>query len=544
MATIASSSRCPSIQGDAALSPAQLRRICLALVGLGVLWRLVRYGLRLPIWGDEAFVCVNFLAGDYAALTGPLKCGQVAPLLFLWGELTAYKLLGGSELSIRFLPMLASLLSLGLFWRLSWRTLSPLAATFAVGFLAVAYAPVAMSTTVKPYSLDLLMALALTVCAFEWMERPDRSAWLWLLTGLCPVAIFSSYPAVFIAGGVSVALLPTVWRQTGWTSRLLYGLFNVGMVCAFAAHVGLIGANQLRSGDGLAAAHMQDCWVDGFPPAHPWDFATWLVRIHAGRMSAYPLGDSDGGSAFTLLCALVGLSVMIRREGCSGRLLLLLVPFALNFVAAVLHKYPYGGCWRLSQHMAPGICWLAGWGLAHGIEITSWSPRIQFWQVAGISGVLAVVPIAGLARDCLRPYKDVGCYSARANVADIFAQAPADSRFLILNLRGDIDPVSYWHLSRYGERVRWYDEAGPRALESNCEVWGLRFKVFPGPGAASLSPDQVEKMCAEPAPPEPTDDGWRLGQRMPMCVEVYRWSPQERLWKEVRGEWQRGLDRR
>ncbi len=82
-------------------------------------------------------LCLNFLGADYWGLTQHLHHCQVAPLLFLWGELTAFQFLGSSELALRLLPYLASLGSLLLFWRLTRLTLPPLAGTMALGFLAV-----------------------------------------------------------------------------------------------------------------------------------------------------------------------------------------------------------------------------------------------------------------------------------------------------------------------------------------------------------------------------------------------------------------------
>jgi len=87
------------------------------LLAVGLAWRLLRYALQFPIWGDEAFICVNLLDRDYLGLLDPLDYKQVAPILFLWSELTAFRLIGGSELAIRLLPFLAGVGSLFLFWR-------------------------------------------------------------------------------------------------------------------------------------------------------------------------------------------------------------------------------------------------------------------------------------------------------------------------------------------------------------------------------------------------------------------------------------------
>src|SRR5207302_1309226 len=87
----------------------------LTLVALGVLWRTVRYLGQFPLWGDEAFVCLNFLDRSYRELIQPLRFDQVAPLLFLWAEATAYRLLGSAEWALRLLPFLAGLGSVALF---------------------------------------------------------------------------------------------------------------------------------------------------------------------------------------------------------------------------------------------------------------------------------------------------------------------------------------------------------------------------------------------------------------------------------------------
>jgi hypothetical protein len=86
---------------------------------LGIIWRAVRYLSQFPIWGDEAFVALNFLDRGYSQLAHPLRFGQVAPVFFLWAELAAYRLLGGAEWSMRLLPFLAGLGGLFVFRRLA-----------------------------------------------------------------------------------------------------------------------------------------------------------------------------------------------------------------------------------------------------------------------------------------------------------------------------------------------------------------------------------------------------------------------------------------
>src|SRR6185437_15753445 len=163
-----------------------------------------------------------------------------APLLFLWGELTSLHLFGPSEWSLRLLPFLASLASLFLFWRLARLTLPPLAGTLAVGFLAVAIWPVSMGAFTKPYAFDLFMSLLLLLPAVNWLQQPQQLRWPVLLALATPLALFSSYPVVFVAGAVSLAVLASAWRQ-GWKPRLLWIAYNGILLAAFLGHFFIAG---------------------------------------------------------------------------------------------------------------------------------------------------------------------------------------------------------------------------------------------------------------------------------------------------------------
>src|SRR3954470_21037655 len=71
-------------------------QMTLAVVALGLVWRTVRYAMAFPLWGDEAFLAVNFLTRGFADMSRPLEFGQVAPPGFLWAELAAVRALGSS----------------------------------------------------------------------------------------------------------------------------------------------------------------------------------------------------------------------------------------------------------------------------------------------------------------------------------------------------------------------------------------------------------------------------------------------------------------
>jgi hypothetical protein len=477
----------------------------LALLLLGFVWRTVRYLLPFPMWGDEAFVCLGLLDQDYLSLTHQLRCGQVAPVLFLWGELTALRLLGASEWALRLLPFLAGMGALALFWRLARLTLTPLAGTLAVGILAVSVWPVSMCTVVKPYSFDLLMAVALLLPAVHWLRRPAQLRWLATLAALVPVALLASYPAVFVAGGVSVALLPTVWRRPGWAPRLLYGAYNLLMLAGFLASYLLVGVQQLDAEGGTVNRYLLEYWAEAFPPVAPLPFLRWLLLIHSGRMMAYPVGDANGASILTFLLFLVG-AWRSWRFGRRTLLVLCGTPFALSFLAAVLRCYPYGGCCRISQHLAPAICLLAGTGLAAVIEQSARTATARRRWLLGVFGVLALVGVGGLARDLVKPYRSQGDLWTRRLVQEVLAHAGPGDQIVVLNSPQQVKPLFCWFLMQHGQRVTWDGRIDWERLEETGQLWCLRFAPPVERAGASSRPPATRTTAtlvasAAPVPP-------------------------------------------
>ena len=156
----------------------RIDRAVLAFVALGVLLRIGHYLTNYPVWGDEAFLALNFLRRGYLDLLSPLEYGQICPILFLWAELTAVKLFGFSEMSLRLCPLICGVGSVFLFRHVAGRLLEGPALLMAVAIFAVSIHPIRHSADAKPYASDLLVALGLLALAIEWWRSSatDRLA--------------------------------------------------------------------------------------------------------------------------------------------------------------------------------------------------------------------------------------------------------------------------------------------------------------------------------------------------------------------------------
>jgi len=128
---------------------------------------------------------------------------------------------------------------------------------------------------------------------------------------------------------------------------------------------------------------------------------------------AYPIGGARGASTGTFIACTAGLVVLVRARR-FALVILCLAPFALNFVAAALHRYPYGGHQKFSVYISAVICLLAGLG---GASILSWLPRRRpgtYTRVLVASTILVSVAIGSMARDLWRPYKTRSDLHARS----------------------------------------------------------------------------------------------------------------------------------
>ena len=425
------------------LSAQAQRRWLLALLILGVALRLTRYLLRFPLWEDEAGLAANFIDRGYAGMLQPLHYCQIAPTLFLWGQLTLVKLLGFNEYTLRLIPFLCGLASLLLFRHVAGRLLQGISLVLAVGLFAVAYPMTRYAAEAKPYGCDLLVALALLALTIEWLRRPDQTRWLWYLAALVGPAVGYSFPAIFVAGGVSLVI---AWVMVagrgrvsadgadgeeqpltpgpspsgrgempatlGWIPWMVYNAILVASVAAVL----------IISKESVGVTNQQTMdevhWADTFPPIRqPLKLPRWLLETHAGAMLGYPVGGPNWGSTFSLLCVVAGVAALVRRR--QGLLLgLLLAPLGLNFVAAALHRFPYGGHARMTLFLAPAFCLLIAFGLAAALTWIEARRRVPSAGTmrSGCTIALTLLALLGAGswlRDVTQPYKSATTLRAR-----------------------------------------------------------------------------------------------------------------------------------
>jgi hypothetical protein len=376
-----------------------------ALVAVGVLARVLRYGLGFALWEDEAFVVVNLFEKGFSGLLGPLDFGQLAPPLWLCVEKAVAELLGYSEASLRLVAFVSSLASLALFVALARRVLAGWEATFAVGLLAVSYPCVRYGAEAKPYGVDL-----------RWL----------LLAALLALGPWLSFPSPFVGGGVVLLGLLRALGAAAPGERVAAG---APWVAAGLLHVSSFGAAQacLAGAASPTLSGMQAFWGDAFPPlASPLRLPSWILASLTGPLLAFPVGGTAGGSVVTAVAVITGV-VLLARSSRRPLLAFCTVPLALHLAAAALYRYPFGGHTKFSLYAAPLVSILAAVALAH---LAGLRPGPGGRTDAGSRAVavfLLVIGFAVVARDLVWPYKNPSDEEARGFARRFWADAAREA---------------------------------------------------------------------------------------------------------------------
>lgn len=371
----------------------------LILLGLGL--RAFHY-LRDPsVWHDEAALLVNVLEYDFLEMFGPLRWDEAAPPLFLWLQRATYLLLGDGTLAQRFPAFLASCLALLLFGYLARRLLPVGAALVAVLLFATSDRLLWHACEAKPYAFDVLLAAALLayhVACSHWPLAVRLAGYL----AVSPLVIWLAYPGAFLCGAALTALLPAVWRDRRPAILALYSLWAAAVAAAFLLLV--LGPVQAQR-----TGPMDACWTNHFPDwSRPWRVPFWAVAStwEVVRYCVKPLGQ------VLLLPAVVG-GCHLWQESRRGLVLLAVGPLGLALIAALLHRYPYGGS-RLEVFAAPGLILLVAAGLN---PVLAWLRNLHQFAPAAILLVVAAVPSTTAFR-LVRPWPRADCSGAAAYVLD------------------------------------------------------------------------------------------------------------------------------
>ena len=356
--------------------------LALGFLLIGTVLRVGQYAMGAALWHDELALARNIVEKPLRELlVTPLDYTQVAPTGFLLLEKAAITALGNNEYALRFLPLLCALISLPLFADVARRALAPGAALLALALFSLSPTLIGFGSQVKQYSMDVAMALAMTMLTLRWWERrvTSRGVSDTAFLGVAGfVAVWFSHTAVLVLIALGGALLLEADLSTG--PRHLVSLIPIGILwsggslamLAFGTHherrdvclyAGILGRrihariNAVESGVAMALA--------GVP-----------------RLFSKPTLVSACLRVAVLLM-LVGAVALIRRRRWPA--LVILAPLGVTLAASAAHQYPFGD--RVSLFLLPFILLL----LVEGIDRVRQAARPAWRPLGAIVVALAML---------------------------------------------------------------------------------------------------------------------------------------------------------
>ncbi len=193
-----------------------------AIVGFGIIVRLIQFLSNRSLWLDEAAIAISIVNRTYRGLLQPLDYNHAVPPGFLMVERFFVELIGKNEYGLRMFPLIAGVGSIFLFWGLVKNVLYRAMIPIALLFFATSEYLIYYSSEVKQYSTDVFFALAVLTLAVYTVSNIQKRFCLVLLALVGVLAVWFSHPAVFVLSGVAAGVMLDKLLQRDYKGLLTY----------------------------------------------------------------------------------------------------------------------------------------------------------------------------------------------------------------------------------------------------------------------------------------------------------------------------------
>lgn len=325
------------------------------IMGIGAVLRIAQFIYNRSLTEGEAALALNIVQRSYSQLLKPLDYAQAAPVGFLLLQKFMSTLLGLSEMGLRFLPLIAGIGALFLFYKIAKKTISEQSLTIALVLFAVGDHLIYFASEVKQYSSDVFIALLIIWLAILVFDKKFEIKYTMLFGFVSALCLWFSHPALFVFCASLIVIYIYALRRPQWST--LYGLLIATMfgLASFLANY-LVTLSSLSKHEQLLTA-----WQSSFMPLPPTSLLDikWFAYVFL-RTFKFPIGLSIYELLLAVLAFLWGCAMMFRYK--KKDILLLILPILLALIASGLHRYPFEG--RLLLFLAPFMILVIAQGIS------------------------------------------------------------------------------------------------------------------------------------------------------------------------------------
>jgi hypothetical protein len=361
--------------------------VCWAAVAVS----LVHYLRNPSFWMDEGYLASDLLIisfGDVFKLHTIFPQQPRTPIFFQLIVKFFGAVFGPSEMSYRLWPLLAGLLSLGAFSALLKRTEGPVVRFVCLALFAFNPAFFYYSVELKPYASDALTVLLIYLIFEHARSKQFALATVRVFAAAAGLALFFSYPSVFVSLGIIVAMLAmALWRRersaldTWCKAALIYAFI-------FVLFYGSV-LRQMVDNDYLIGT-----WAGSFLPYQDglWASLCWLARSLL-KVFDWPLPMTWPFLGLALF--LYGAQDLLAKR--PQWAMALLAPLGACLAAACLQMYPFNG--RMLFFLLPNICLIVSVGF---IALAQKFKAREIVVVACLFFVIFLRPVDLITDDLIR----------------------------------------------------------------------------------------------------------------------------------------------
>lgn len=291
--------------------------------------RIKFYLLARPFWNDECALALNLVNFNLINCFKSLSYGQAAPPLFLVISEMFSCLIPNVELSLRFFPLISSILSIFVFYFLAKNTLIKKSTIlFALLLFCFNYQLIYYSQEFKQYSSDVLIFISILASYFyiDIQNISKKKLILWgIVFALC---IWLSFPSLFaIFSILSILALKNLKEY-----KKIF-ILSIPIIISFICFY--ISQNNLAS-----SKFLHEYWQTGFISSNLNNLFSILINYF--RFSFNNL--------FLFILFFIGL-ILCSTKIKSEKSLILFIPILLAICLSYFSIYPFSS--RISLYLVP-----------------------------------------------------------------------------------------------------------------------------------------------------------------------------------------------
>ncbi len=358
--------------------------VIIAVFFVYLILAVINYFYNRSIWLDEAFLALNIIERDYAALLKPLGYGQLAPIGYLWFEKLAGSIFGYKEWALRLYAFLSFLGSLYLLYQLVLRFFKDRFLAWFVLALFVSLKPVLyFSAEIKPYMGDAFWGLFLWYLYLKILddESNKKLIYAFILSGV--LSVWFSTVSVFFVVSIGLHYLIFKIRLKKQNGRIILENFNPYFLLASVLWLlSLLSNYFFIVKDNPVRVNLKRYWSYYFMPslydAAAWDFIYNRLKQffrYKTMMPEYHL---------FLILLFLGIAFLIAHKKYEA-LVFSTVPLGINMILSYLKIFPFGD--RLLIYATPAFALLIGYAFYY-----FYKKLIQKKDLIPLAGLLLLLP--------------------------------------------------------------------------------------------------------------------------------------------------------